>query len=374
MITSVILPQLELTMENVSVVRVLVRDGDLVAADQALLEVETQKAVSEVPAPCAGYVRGLKVKLGDVISEKTFLCFLTTSVDEELPDSIAPGEEPIPRVKGPHHGGLSAEDGASGKGIRATPAARKLARELNVDLSRVPPSGVNQRVEVEDVRAFSAHAVEKEVEGQPGDKAELGWSEFSAPRLALNAQMVRSLAEIPQILVSRHIDVTKLSVRSEGITFTHLLISKVAVALEKHSALRTITDGRRYRVTPVSVAVAMDSPSGLVAPVLRSLDLQSVGSIANRVKDFRRRAEQRALRSEELRDGPFALTNLGMFGVDQFSPFVFFGQTAVLAVGRIALGSSASSRAWFSLASDHRVVDGAEAARFLETLQDLLLT
>jgi pyruvate dehydrogenase E2 component (dihydrolipoamide acetyltransferase) len=186
--------------------------------------------------------------------------------------------------------------------------------------------------------------------------------------------MVRSLAEIPQILVSRQIDVTKLSVRSEGITFTHLIIAKVAVALEKHSSLRTITDGRRYRVTPVSVAVAMDSPSGLVAPVLRGVDLQSVGSIANRVNDFRRRAEQRALRSEELRGGPFALTNLGMFGVDQFSPFVFYGQTAVLAVGRAAVGSSANSRAWFSLASDHRVVDGAEAARFLETLEKLLLT
>jgi pyruvate dehydrogenase E2 component (dihydrolipoamide acetyltransferase) len=374
MTTRVILPQLELTMENVSVVRTLVKDGDLVAVDQPLLEVETQKALSEVPAPCAGYVRGFTLKPGDIVSEKCFLCFISTTLDEALPDPASGEERPGTAAKPPQDGVPKPDDGVPGPGVRATPAARKLARDLNIDITRVQPGGAGQRIEVEDVRAFGAATAGRAPEQSRGEESAPPWIDFSASRLALNAQMVRSLTEIPQIVVSRQLDVSKLGVRPEGITLTHVLIARIVVALGKHPALRTVTDGKRYRVAPVSVAVAMDSPAGLVAPVLRGPDLESVERIATRVRDLRRRAEQRALHSDELRDAPFALTNLGMLEVDQFSPLVFHGQTAVLAVGRIAKGSSSDVSAWFSLATDHRVVDGAEAARFLQTLQEALRT
>ena len=197
---------------------------------------------------------------------------------------------------------------------------------------------------------------------------EEGWKPLPALRIALNAQMLKSLAEIPQIHVTRQMDISSLTIKAEGITFTHRLVRAAAAALVKHPALRTIIEGNRVKTEPVSVAVAMDTPHGLVAPVVRGAENLSLNQIGEMIRDFRARAELNALRGEELRNGPFAITNLGMFGVDLFSAFVFHGQTAVLAVGRAADG-----KAWFNLAVDHRVVDGAEAARFLETLQKEIL-
>jgi pyruvate dehydrogenase E2 component (dihydrolipoamide acetyltransferase) len=200
------------------------------------------------------------------------------------------------------------------------------------------------------------------------------WIDLPAGRLALISQMQRSLAEIPQIAITRQMDVTPLSVKQPGITFTHRLVGKLAAALRAHSALLTATDGRRLRTGPVSVAVAMETKHGLVAPVIRQADLGTVEQIAVRLTDYRGRAETRTLKNDELRDGPFALTNLGILGVDLFTPFVFHGQTAVLAVGRTAEVAAGRKAAWFSLAVDHRVVDGAEAARFLATLQQEILS
>jgi len=345
MITPVHLPQLELTMENVTVVRILVREGDIVVADQGLIEVETQKAVSEVPAPVGGVVRDLRVKEGEVIGERALLCYLTASVEEALPS-----ESEVRESRGP---------------VRATPAARKVARDLKIDISLVTPSSASGRVGVEDVEAYVAMLAVGPASPAQGD----GWSDIPQSRVALNSQMQRALAEIPQITISRQFNVSAICQRMEGTTFTHRLLSRLAGALRRHPRLRTTTDGRRERTLPVAVALAIGTPAGLVAPVLSAQDLVSIEAIAARVADYRERAERRSLRPDEFRGGAFALTNLGMFGVDFFSPFVFHGQTAVLAVGKISDGQSGRMLAWFSLAADHRVVDGAEAARFLATLQ-----
>lgn len=370
-------------MENVIVLRVLVKEGEAVSADQPLMEVETQKAVSEVHSPSAGFLRAWKVKEGDVLSEKAILCYLSTTADEPLSHSsvaTAPTMGSTSSRSGemqPAIGG-SAASGASreSEGIRATPAARKAARTMGVDLSRVRPKVENGRINVEDVEEFATSRSKANAAGSPMMPAteQNGWEPIPAQRLALIAQMKKSLVEIPQIVISRRLDVSKLVERNEGISFTHRLVLKLAVALGRHPTLRTVTDGICQRTLPVSVAVAMDTIGGLVAPVVRERDLDSLEAIATRVTDFRDRAERRSLRNEELRDGPFALTNLGMLGVDFFSPFVFHGQTAVLAVGRATQEPAGGVLAWFSLAVDHRVVDGAEAARFLGTLQQEVRT
>ena len=372
MITTVLLPQLELTMDSVTVANVLVEEGAQVTAEQTLIEVETQKAMSEVPAPVGGFVRGLAVKSGDIIGQKTLICYISTIADEPLTGS--PVAKVPATVSAEAAALVPAEKAAAPAGstaIRAVPATRKLARDLGVDLAEVKPSGPEGRITPQDVEA---HAAARRKAGAPVETAAGGdgWEPLPAARLALNAQMQKSLAEIPQIVISRQLDVTQLSRKEEGVTFTHKLIARLGAALAQHPALRTATDGKRTKVMPVSVAVAIDSPAGLVAPVLREADLGSLATIAAKLAEYRGRAEQRALQNEELKDGPFALTNLGMLGVDFFSPFVFFGQTAVLAVGRITDAPDGGRRVWVSLAVDHRVVDGAEAARFLETLQKVV--
>jgi pyruvate dehydrogenase E2 component (dihydrolipoamide acetyltransferase) len=117
----------------------------------------------------------------------------------------------------------------------------------------------------------------------------------------------------------------------------------------------------------------MDTPHGLVAPVLRRPDQMSLAEISAALKELRHRAHSDSLQHHELINAPFAVTNLGMFNIDFFSAFVFHGQTAVLSVGRMTSAADGTWTAWFGLALDHRVVDGAEGARFLQTLQAEIL-
>lgn len=360
MTTRVVLPQLELTMEGALLVRWLVKEGHSVSAGQPLLEVETQKAMSDVRAPAAGVVRQRSAKEGERVTVNALLCLLSTTADEPL-EIVLAGE--------PCDAGAiaAASDSATPSApavektlaARAVPATRKLARDLGIELKLAAGTGPGGRITPEDVRKFAA------TRAPVADD----WIEISAARLSLVDQMRRALAEIPQIAVCRRLRVDALCVREPGVTFTHRLLRAVAGALERHPALRTVTDGRRIRVRPVAVAVAMETETGLVAPVLRGEDLAALESIARRLEDFHSRSARRALRNDELSDGPFALSNLGMLGVDLFTPFVFHGQTAVLAVGRAVDDAGGEKMAWFNLAADHRVVDGAEAARFLSTLQ-----
>jgi pyruvate dehydrogenase E2 component (dihydrolipoamide acetyltransferase) len=381
MLKNVLLPQVELTMENVTVLEWLVQVGDHVSADQPLMEVETQKATLEVPSPEAGYVRQLCVQAGDQIGKEALICVLSDTADESLEvessdesteskasvsvdEGLQETAKPETSLSGAPE--RSETNAPSDGPILAAPAARKLAKDRGIDLTGVKGSGPGGRITVADVESLTSATNQN-----TSNAAE--WTSLPTSRIALNAQMTKSLAEIPQIQISRQMDVTSLSRKVADITFTHRLIAATSQALEKHPALRTVIEGERVKTEPVSVAIAMDTPRGLLAPVLREANGLAVEQIAVTVRDFHTRANSGTLRREEMINGPFAITNLGMFGVDLFSPFVFYGQTAVLAIGRSTDSSGSRKVAWFTLAVDHRVVDGAEAARFLETLQQIIL-
>jgi pyruvate dehydrogenase E2 component (dihydrolipoamide acetyltransferase) len=363
--TNVLLPQVELTMESATIAKWLVAVGDRVHAEQALVEVETQKATSDVPSPAAGYVRKLCVKEGDSVGEKALLCILTDSMEEPL-DGFGPGATKSAPSAAAAVASATSSPAQERSAVKASPAARKLAKDLGVDLASVTGTGPEDRVTEDDVRRSSVPA-------SKAPETSEDWTPLPRTRLALIAQMQRSVSEIPQIHLRREIDVTPLSVKTPGLTFTHRLIFAVAAALKRHGTLRTLIDGERVKVAPVNIAVAMDSPHGLVAPFITYADGLSLEQIAEAVKSFRERAEANALRRNELiGDAPFAISNLGMLGVDQFDALVFHGQTAVLSVGK-TFDRDSRKLAWLGLALDHRVVDGAEGARFLQTLQQEIL-
>jgi pyruvate dehydrogenase E2 component (dihydrolipoamide acetyltransferase) len=246
----------------------------------------------------------------------------------------------------------------TGAAIKAVPAARKLARELNVPLSAIQGAGPNGRITVDDVKRFASVTA-------PSSET---WQPLSARRQALVAQMQKSLAEIPPFHVARQIEVAPLIAKKESTTFTARLAFCLGRVLAPHPALRTIFSDNKIRVAPVSVAIAMETPRGLVAPALRLTDLVDPAAAASALVRLRAQAAAGSLLAETVANAPFALSNLGMFGVDFFTPFVFHGQAAVLGVSR-----SAAAKAWFNLAVDHRVCDGVEAARFLEALQQEIL-
>lgn len=391
----VLLPQVELNMESVAVVRWLAAVGDYVKAEQPILEVETQKAVTEVPSPRDGYLRVTHVKAGDEIKEKSLLATLTDAAEEALAPQAAVNEA-APELVRAESCSLSSAVEASRTlkqyeryPVRATPLARKIARELGVDIRRVTGRGPAGRVRHADVKAFKETQVrapvavpmssartafaETSVVEKVSAASSGAWTPIDPARLALIEQMQRAITRIPQINLVRQMDVTQLSIKKEGVTFTHRLIVALARALTRHPSLRTVTDGTRIMTMPVSVAVAMDTPHGLLAPVIRAADSLSLMQVVATLNGLRQKAKDGLLRRSDFVDGPFALTNLGMYSVDQFDPLIFDGQTAVLAVGRATEAAAGRRVAWFTLAADHRVVDGAEAARFMQSMQEEVL-
>src|ERR1017187_3491788 len=196
--TLVLLPQLELTMENVRVAALLVKVGDHVAAEQALIEVETEKAVSPVPSPSPGFVRKIFVKVEDQLRENAPVCVLADTADEPFEDPTvqqSPSESKkvgSAQASGSDTAGLT-EANTPSQGIKAAPAARKLAKELGLDLGVIVGSGPGGRITIEDVQRAG--------DATPSAKAAPGWESLTTAQLALIAQMQKSLAEIPQFQI-----------------------------------------------------------------------------------------------------------------------------------------------------------------------------
>ncbi len=362
------LPQVELNLENATVVEVFRSEGEKVGKDDILLTIETQKATEDLPCGEDGYVRALLVKEGDEVNVHDALAVLTDEPDEPFDIPQKEKAEKVGSVeRAPESSGREQTRAGRGDGkVRAVPAARKRARVAGIELAEVSGTGPGGRITVADVEAHIQGT------GDTGS-GERERKPLSVARKALINQMERGHKEIPQISISRFMEVTSLTEKQEGVTFTVCLVDAVARALANHEILRTVLEREHTWVADVSVAVAMDTRRGLVAPVIREADGLSLEEISNLLKDFRRRAEENRLKGEDLRGGHFALSNLGMLGVDQFTPMVFAGQTAVLGVGRAVDAGEGRKSAWCTLAVDHRLVDGAEAARFLETLQRLIL-
>ncbi len=364
-----LLPNVELNMEGVTVAAVAIRPGDRIEVGQIVATVETQKATVDIPAEEAGFVHEVFVKAGQEVGEKAPVYSYADAPSGAATPADAPRS--APRVaETPAPAAVVAGD-VAGK-VRAAPAARRLAKEQAIDLGDVPATGPNGRITSHDVRAFAAARPATAPSAVPSGAAAAAddWRPIPPLRAGLVAQMEAAARTIPLFSLNRLVDVTPLARREEGITLTHRLIACLGAALEAHPTLLTTIDGGRIRTEEVAVAVAMDSRAGLVAPAVRQPQRLTLLEISATVKLLKARADAGQLQRADLERAPFALSNLGMYGVDQFQPSVFAGQCAVLGTGRAVDGAGGRKVAWFTLACDHRAVDGAEAARFLQTLQD----
>jgi len=378
----ILLPNVELNMEQVTVTNVFVNPGDLVSEGQALGAVETQKANIEIPSPRAGFVHEVFIIEGQEIGEKAPVC----SIGTERPQGPAQAE---PAPSHSTHAAPEIEPGAVGQKVRASPVARKVAKSLGLELTTIPGTGPNGRITRTDVENFQTHrplsspvpaspvptspiptAPEAPAPRAPSPATPGGeWQPFPATRAGLIAQMELAARTIPVFSVSREFDVTPLTRKQPGVTFTHRLIFCLGRALAVHPALRTSIEGNRFRIEDVSVAVAMDTAAGLQAPAIRLPQDLSLPEIAATVQLLKARGDAGQLKRADFERAPFAISNLGMLGVDAFQPSVFAGQAAVLGTGRAVDAAGGRKTAWFTLSCDHRAADGAEAAGFLQSLQ-----
>jgi pyruvate dehydrogenase E2 component (dihydrolipoamide acetyltransferase) len=270
--------------------------------------------------------------------------------------------------------------------ISITPAARRLAEEHGLDISRIEGSGPGGRIVEDDIlRVINPPPAPAPV-ATPAETAKGAAVPFGGLRQIIAENMVASLQGMAQVTITSEIDVTELVELRErlkkdfDLTYTDLLVKAVTVALRNHPRLNAVLDGEVIQMLDeihIGVGVALDE--GLIVPVIRNADKLSVPEIGAAVRSLAARARTNSLEIDEISGGTFTITNLGAYGIDAFTPIINPPEIAILGVGRIVekvvVHRGEIARRWMmvlSLTFDHRLVDGAPAAAFLQTLGDVL--
>jgi pyruvate dehydrogenase E2 component (dihydrolipoamide acetyltransferase) len=389
MAKNVVMPALEMAQETGTIVSWLKKEGDTVTKGEPLLEIETDKATVEIEALANGVLAGVKAAEGEEVP-----------VGQTIAWIVAPGEEPPAEsedaVSGrtmsqkPRAGSGSSAPAAkasaggqkkkTGGGGKVSPKARRLAKEHGVDLSTVEGKGPDGAITGEDVLAAAKSP-------SSGD------AKSATPALGVVARLMaerttQSWNEAPHFFLTRHVDATALNAlrakvregieADKGVKVTHtdILVALIGHVLVSHPKMNASWDGKGIRFNQeVNVCIAMAVEDGVVSPVVAEANLADLGDIALRRRDLAERARSGKLRPADITGGNFTISNLGMFSIDAFTAIIVPPQAAILAVGAIAdrvvpVDGQPGIRPimTLTLSSDHRVVDGAQAAIFLNDL------
>ena len=422
---------------NIPVIEVLVKPGDTVARDQGLVTLESDKATMEVPAPFAGVVKEIKVKLGDEVSEGSVVAVIEASEAAAKPaPAPAPAAAP-PKTEMPAPAPVSqatsvpkapstpataaampssppipfgADTVMPGKVPLASPVVRMIARELGVDLAQVTGSERNGRITKQDVRAHVKRILEGggpvRAAGAGGGLNLLPWpsvdfSKFgeietrplSKIRKISGANLARNWAMIPHVTQHDDADITDLEAlrvalnkehEKAGIKFTMLafIIKAVAAALKKYPDFNASLDASGENLILKKyfhVGFAADTPNGLVVPVLKNADQKGLVEIVQETSELAKKARDGKLGPADMSGGCFSISSLGGIGGTAFTPIVNAPEVAILGVSKSSIKPVWDGKAFaprlllpLSLSYDHRVIDGAAAARFTAFLAQLL--
>jgi pyruvate dehydrogenase E2 component (dihydrolipoamide acetyltransferase) len=421
MAVSVVMPALEMAQETGKLVSWLKKEGEQVRKGDMLLEVETDKAVVEIEAQADGVLGGISAKVGDVVPVGQTIAWLLKP-GEATPRSAGPaqtgrtGAAAVPAAASASAPAAAAP--ASAASVKASPKARKLAREHGVDISTLKGSGPGGEVLADDIlkaAASAAPASPPAAAARPsvsapalslGSTARLASPSAAgpAPVAAAPADAITSIGRImaerttqswttvPHFFVSRDVDASALNAvrqalvpsieRSHGVKITHtdLMVAAVARTLRKHPRMNASwKDGGIVLNTDVNVALAMAVENAVVTAVIRNADRAPLGEVARQRKELAERARANRLQPADITGATFTISNLGMFGVDAFTAIIVPPQAGILAVGAIAdrvvaVDGMIAVRPMvnLTLSSDHRVVDGARAAQFLDDVATAL--
>jgi pyruvate dehydrogenase E2 component (dihydrolipoamide acetyltransferase) len=404
MITEVRMPKLGMAMKKGAVTKWLKAEGDPVQEGADLFELASEKITAVVPAPASGVLGRVVAELGaelpvgallaligepaDAFPPKQELAGVGSGLRSASPPAASPA--PAPAAAAGAAAAPAAAAPAAGEGAPASPAARRRASELGVDIAQVPPSAPGKRIMVEDVEGFAATAQAEPAEAAPAGRV----LPFVGIRKVVAERLTESLHTMAQVTISREVEAGGLVARRAALaagfeaatgvrlTYTDLLVELVAELLAEHPLLNaTLTEQGIVCAPAVHMGVAVALEDGLIVPVIRDAGGRSLAEIARDRVDLAAKAQAGTLTLDEVEGGTFTISNLGSFGADAFTPIVNPPQCAILGVGRIvdkpvAIAGSVEVRPtlWLSLTFDHRIVDGAPAARFLQQLGDRLGT
>ncbi|HXR59562.1 MAG TPA: dihydrolipoyllysine-residue acetyltransferase [Burkholderiales bacterium] len=422
--------------KEVEVIEVLVKAGDKIAKEQSLITVESDKASMEIPAPEAGVVKAVKVKVGDKVSQGSMM--LTLDADGSGGEAAAPAEapkKPAPEPVKPAPAAQAPAPSAPAPAAvqpaarapvplepreamaalpHASPSIRKFARELGVDLTRVPGSGPKGRILKEDVQGFvkgalsgrpAAAGAPQAIPGRGGldvlpwpevDFAKFGPVELKArsriQKLSA-ANLHRNWVMIPHVTQNDEADITDLEAfrksntaeterRGFKLTMLSFLIKASVTALRQFPEFNASLDktGENLVIKKYyHIGVAVDTPDGLVVPVVRDADRKGVFDLAHELADISKHAREKKLRPGDMQGGTFSISSLGGIGGSYFTPIINAPEVAILGVSKSQMrpvwnGKEFAPRLILpvSLSYDHRVIDGALAARFTTYLCTVL--
>jgi len=407
--------------KNIPVIEVLVKPGDTVRAEDPLVTLESDKATMEVPSPAAGIVREIRIKVGDKVSEGALVLMLEpgtaaapAAAAKAAPaaPAAAPAAAPQPvkaaQPVAPAPAAAAVDEAAFGK-AHASPSVRRFARELGVDLSRVKGSGPKDRVVKEDVHAFvkTELARPRGSEGggglgfnlppmQPVDFSKFGpvsTQPLSRIKKLSGGFLHRNWVSIPHITQHDEADITELEAfrkaqadeaKKNGIKFTMLgfLMKAAVVALKQFPEFNASLspDGESLILKDYfHIGVAVDTPGGLVVPVIRDVDKKGLLEIARDLGDVSTRMRNGKIAPADVQGGCFSISSLGGIGGTFFTPIINAPEVAILGVGKSVMKPVWNGKEFvprlmlpLSLSYDHRVIDGALGARFSSYLTTVL--
>ena len=409
-------------IDSAEIIEVNVAVGDSLEAEQVIVVLESDKASLEIPAPSAGKVESVAVKVGDKVGTGDTLLTMAVSGGQPTADQQGEADEkpeepatapasqqaqtaqtqkPAPAASS----SPAADSGAPSKSVHAGPAVRKLAREMGVDLAQVHGSGPKERILKEDVHAW----VKQRLEGAPAASGggpavalpEIDFSQFGeVERQELNKlrkvsaqNLTRSWLTIPHVTQHDNADITDLeafrkqqnkALEKEGVKLTMLafLVSACARALKEFPRFNSSLENSGEALIQkhyINIGIAVDTPNGLVVPVIKDADRKGLKAIALEMGELAEKARNRKLTPADMKGGTFSISSLGGIGGTAFTPIVNWPEVAILGVSRSDLqpvwdGEQFQPRLMLplSLSYDHRVIDGADAARFTTYLSQLL--
>ncbi len=380
MAVSVVMPALEMAQETGKLVSWLKKEGEQVKKGEMLLEVETDKAVVEVEAAQDGILAGVTAQIGDVVPVGQTIAWLVQPGEPVPAASSAPTQtgrratEPVAAATAPRIDQPATSAGSP----RISPKARKLAAERGIDIKQIKGSGPGGEILADDV--LKAAAGPKGTAAGPKDPP----YGTTVERL-MAERTTQSWTTVPHFFVSRDVHATVLNASraallgsietSHGVKLTHtdLIVAAVARALRKHPRVNGSWDGGAIKLhDEVNIALAMAVDNAVVTAVIQRADKTPLGEIAARRRELADRAGANKLQPSDIGGATFTISNLGMFGVDSFTAIIVPPQAAILAVGAIgdrvvAVNGAPAVRPMMTLtlSSDHRIIDGARAATFL---------
>ncbi len=410
-----ILPDLGEGVHEAELIRWKVKPGETVEEHQTLAEMETDKALVEVPSPWAGTIRELHGAEGDIIKVGSVLVTYATAgkaaAEQKRKHAAEVEEADAATVVGSMDTGLSVSErftrrreterasGPAGKAL-ATPAVRRVARELGVDINKVSGTGRGGRVTARDVEdwagggaAAPAPRAPAPAERAPAAVDGEGVAEripFRGVRRTIAQALDRSVRTAVHFTVTDEADVTELdrkrreyaAVLGAKLGVLPIVMTAVCRALREHPAVNANVDDEKQEILikgVINLGIAVDTPHGLVVPVIRDADRLSIAQMSQVVADLAARARDRTITRPELIGGTFTISNVGSFGGMFATPIINYPEVGILAVGRAKERVLTRDGMFYaglvlplSMSCDHRVVDGAEGARFLNTVVRLL--